>query len=526
MELVRLIAPPLLLFHILCPLVVGLLMASGAIRSPVHARRIALGTNLVLTGTALALFALLIRSPLPGITSIQFVGTLPAIAPSSDLVQRVVWGLVPATGGLLCLIPWVAITALLFTPADQFSVSRQRSQMLTVGALGILIVAWDIGSMLTGTLLAAALIAEQICHYGGENRRPASRLFMTMQTIGGVLFAAGTSMIIASLAVVRAAPRGVPGDSVTSLPELTSLLQGALEAHPAALQLWGEYRSVPCVLMLLGIGMMGAIFPLQVWMSEVNDSASLSERLWLIFWVKAILLVGLRWLQLLVPETLHGMAWWGLAISAPGAVFIASLLFSQAYLPRIQSSALMWTQQLGIMAALAATNDFETWMGALLVSQLAGLVLLTLTLTTITDRFRSIELASYQGLSGQAGWIAPALVSCCLVLTLTPLGLGLLNLWLLTATLQGSGVPGEFLLRICFFTANLLALAGLVRVTRTLATGDRRVPEMSPVLRERIGLPPAASSLSLSGLQTFILMTWGMIALVTGLWFPLRYVSF
>jgi hypothetical protein len=526
MELMQLIAPSLLLFHVVCPFVAGVLLACGAIRSTVHARWLSIGTNLVLTGTALVLFVFLNRTPLPGVTSIQFVATLPTVTSTSDLVHYVIWGLIPSTGGLLCLVPWVAITALLLTPSEEFSVARHRSQLLSVAALGLLITGWDIGSMLTGTFLSAALIAEQICLYGRDERRSASRLFLTYQVIGGFLLAAGISMIIASLGVVRSAPRGVPGDSVASLPELMSLLQGALESHPAASQLWGEYRTVPCVLMLLGIGIMAAIFPVQVWMSEVIDSSSLPERLWLIFRVKAILLIGLRWVNILVPETFHGLTWWGLVISAPGAVFVASLLFSQAYLPRIQSSAVMWTQQLAFMIAFAATTDFDTWMGALLVSQLAGLVLLTITLTTITDRFRSIELASYQGLSAQAGWIAPALVSCCLILTLTPLGLGLLNLWLMTATLQGSGAPGEVFLRGCFFVANLLALAGLVRVTRTLLTGERRVPEMSPILLARIGETPPVRTLELTGVQMFILMTWGMIALITGIWFPLRYVSF
>lgn len=520
MDLVQHFAPSLLLAHVICPLFVGLLLTSGHIKSNRIAQQIATGVNLLLAALSILLLVSLFQGAalersLPGATSeIRFSWPPSNDGASPPLMGRVTWAIVPENAPFLCLLPWLSLTVQLFTTTAESGFRRTGMNLMLLGTLGLFTVSTDVGSLLSGAFFSVLLVSLLVARHGTPLKRSAASLFLIIQMTGLMLFAAGLAIFVANAGAIRSAPHGLPGNGSTTLPELAAIIQSAVHQHPAAEQLWGEYRTLPSWLVLCGIVIMGAAFPMQVWVSEVSDSAALGERLWLLGWVKAALLVGLRWLSLLDPEALRSFGMWGLAISIAGALFASSLLLAQAYLPRLQSSGLLWTQQVALISAFAATRDLDQWLIPLLISHMAALVLFIITLTMISERYFSPELTSFQGLSARADWLTPVLATCMLTLTLSPLGLGLLHAWLATATLLGSETWWGALLRLIYLMANLLALAGLARITQQLCTGTFRSPEMAPGLRERACLPEPTATLQLSRVQTMLMFGWGTTAIV------------
>ncbi|WP_437228095.1 hypothetical protein SH661x_000718 [Planctomicrobium sp. SH661] len=518
MDILQHLAPYLLQALVLCPIGAGLLLACGMTRSLKTAQQIALIVQLLLAVCSLGLLPVAFAGPR---FTVEVGWALPGSGHDPQFIDHVVWGVVPVTAVFLSLLPWLAMTAQAFTAESRQTTSRIATYLLLTGALALFIVGRDLGSLLSGAFFAILLIAFSIARNGIEDKRASASLFLSVQTLGLILLAAGLAMFMSTAAAIRSAPQGVPGESSATLTTLTEIIHTAIENHPAAEQLWGEYRTLPAFLVLAGIVVMGAGFPMQVWMSEVSATSSLPERLWLLTWVKAVFLIGLRLLVEIDAGALRDFAWWGLSISIPGALFVSSLLFSQAYLPRLQSSAVAWTQQILLIGAFAVTAELNQWLVPMLICQTAALTLFTIALTTISERFRSVEISSFQGLIHRASWLLPTLITCLLTLTLTPHALGLMQAWLATVTLQGSETWWGSTARLLYLLADILALAGLARVTRQLCTGNLRLPEMSPGLRERVEIVSPAVSLDLSRWQTVLVWGWAILALAPAFLFAL-----
>jgi len=524
MELMQLNASYLLLFHVICPFVCGLLLFSNSSKPYRRgANSLTIGLHLLLVTTSLGLLILMLGrlvqtgAPVPIRLDIPISLSLFTISSGSgtspELMSRLVWGIDLESAIFLCLLPWLSLTAELFTTTAQRSLNRTAANLLLLGSLSLFVVGWDLGTLLCGGLVTILLIALLVVQHGGEGKRVSTNIFLTIQICGLLLLASSLGMFVASAGIVPSAPIDLPGKSSTVLPEVADRIQTAVATHPASSRLWDEYRLLPSGLMLCSLLIMAAGFPIQVWLSEVSESAALGERLWLVVWVKAVLFIGLRLLNTLDPEALQTFGWWGLMISILGAIFVASLILSQAYLPRIQSSGLAWTQQMALIAAFCAAHSLNSWLVPLLICQTAGLVLFSVALTLISERYQSVEIASFRGLAQRAGWLLPVLLICLLTLTLTPFSLGLTESWLVSATLQNGEDHWGSLLRLIYLLADLLALAGLARVTQQLCTGPLRLPEMSPGLRERAQLPPPTTTLNLSGSQLCLLAVWGALAI-------------
>jgi len=541
MELMQRSASYLFSFHVICPFVCGLLLLS---RSPKpHSRTsnsLTIGVHLLLATTSLCLLVLMLGrlvqtgelAPIRLDIPISIPVSTPIFAPSPssepgdslELMDRLVWGVDLESVIFLCLLPWLSLSAELFTAVEGRSLRRTAANLLLLGSLGLFVVGWDLGSLLCGGLVTILLMTLLVVQHGGEEKRTSANVFLTVQICGLLLLASSLGMFVASAGIVPSAPVDLPGKSSTVLPDVAEKIQTAVTTHPASAQLWGEYRLLPSGLMLCSLLLMAGGFPIQVWLSEVSESAALSERLWLVIWVKAVLFIGLRLLTALDPEALQTFGWWGLMISIPGALFVASLILSQAYLPRIQSSGLAWTQQMALITACCAPHSLNAWLVPLLICQTAGMVLFSIALTLISERYQSVEISSFQGLAQRSGWLLPVLIVCLLTLTLSPLSLGLMDSWLVSATLQTSESNWGSLFRLIYLLADLLALAGLARVTQQLCTGPLRSPEMSPGLRERAQLSPPTTSLSLSGMQLCLLTVWGVLAIVAALFLPMLRV--
>jgi len=528
-EFAQRLTPGLLLFQLLAPWIAAIVLSFPRFRVDRKTEWLVFLVHLLLAVSGLVLAGcVLFLSHSESVTvtvPIEFVVPLGNVSSTSSLLSHLVWELDSPAAFWMCLIPWIAISAQIFSTEMIATSSQITGHLWLTASLNLFIAAGDVGSLAVGAGATILFLAARIAWFGGDDKRNTAVQFLMLQLSGLMLMVAGLGLFVASASLIRSAPFGPPRPSSFSFPELESFLQTAITNHPAAEQLWGEYRVLPSALMLLGIMMMAAGFPMQVWLSESSASAALGERLWQLAWVKGVLFTGLRLLAALDPEALHSFGWWGLIISIPGAIFVSSLLFSQAYLSRMQSSCLAWTQQLGLIAAFTATQHLELWLVPLLFSQLAGMVLFTVALTTISERYRSVEMASFQGLSARAGWLLPVLATCMITFTLTPLGIGLIQGWLVSTTLQGTESLAGTLLRGGYFLANLLALGGLVRITHQLCTGPLRLPEMAPGLRERTQLPASIVTLQLSRGQLILLAAWGVLAVVMAVSGPIFYLS-
>jgi len=523
MELPQQFPSFLLLFHLLLPGVASYSLLTGRFKPSGDAIRLTTTfTSLALGLTSLLLLVCVTAFPQLQTSAgeIQCVIAIPGDFLRPGMMDQINWGISPPSALFLCLLPWLTLTIQLFQRRSETTSLQSGCHLLLLGSLGIFIASQDIGSLLSSGAMCILLISFLIARNGVEEKRSGAGLFLSIQMTGLLIFAAGLAMFLAGAAAVRSAPYGTPGISSSSIPGLVEIVQTAMAEHPAVLPLWEEYRLLPAGLTLLGIVIMAAGFPMQVWLSEVSASASLGERLWLLAWVKGVLFTGFRLLQEIDPVAFSLFSLWGLAISIFGALFVSSLLFSQAYLPRLQSSALAWTQQLAFMSAFAAMQPFPNWLTSILVCHLAGMVLLTIALTTLSERSQSVEISSFRGLMGRAPWMQGVLVSCMLMLTLTPLSLGFFQGWLTSTALLQADTTWSSVYRVCFVVANLLALAGLARVTQLLCTGPLRLPEMAPPLRERTSQGTSTISLEFSLGQKTVLIFWALLGILVGVLFP------
>lgn len=523
MESVQRLAPYLLLFQVLFPFVSGSLLIVRPLGSGRALRCGVAAVHLCLAVTSLALLGSVFLLPSAGAASAALQFTIPLLPGSHPLplMRDLAWMLDLESAAFLSLIPWVALSAQIFTTEQEQTASQLAGNLFLTGSLSLFLVAGEVASLMCGAGFSVLLISSRLIRFGGVDKRTSASQFLTLQFIGGGLLAISLGMFAASAGLIRSAPQERPGSSTFNLMELGHLIQGSIASHPAAEQLWGESRVLPSCLMLCGLLIMAGGFPMQVWLSEVGASAALGERLWLVAWVKCVLLVGLRLLMALDPEALRSFGWCGLVISIPGALFVASLLLSQAYLPRIQSSGLAWTQQVALIAVFSATRDLQIWLVPLLICHLAALMLFTIGLSTISERYRSVEISSFQGLSSRTGWLLPVLLVPLLTLTLSPFALGLMEVWLVSATLQGSQQVFGSMLNLLFLLADLLAVAGLARILRQLCTGPLRLPEMSPGLRERTPLAAPVATLTFSVGQCLVLGAWSVLAILAAFSFPL-----
>jgi hypothetical protein len=260
---------------------------------------------------------------------------------------------------------------------------------------------------------------------------------------------------------------------------------------------------------------------LHSWFSESVTAAATGERLWLIAWMKVVLLVAGRVLFQLDRDAMAALATWGSILIVAGAVFTAAQLYAHTDFPKLQSAALFWSQQIAALTLFLLPGKIDRVLMPLLLVQLAGLVLWSISLSTISDRYGSVELNAYQGLSHQAGWLGPALLTATMLLTLTPLGTGLFQAWLATtAYLNAESLWGSCC-RLGILMADLLVLAGFLRVGCRLVSGPPRLPEMSPVLRARAGISVPQTSLQLSLTEGVLLWGWGMAGVLAAILLPL-----
>ncbi|SFH54791.1 proton-conducting transporter transmembrane domain-containing protein [Planctomicrobium piriforme] len=509
-----------LLFQLLCPLLGAVLLAGlSSNRRRFH---IAVAIHGLLAVVGGLLWFAVISQALNGTGGgVEVAWPIPSWGTGSSLANRVVWQIDLMTAGFVALLPWVSLTASLFTEPVEARQQQISGNLLLVGALQFFAGGGDIGSCFAGLFASALLISLMIAWYGGEAKRSVAWMFLATQWIGGLLVMGGLGMLIAAASLIRSAPRGVPGDASAAIPELAKILQEAFERHSAARELWGEFRGLPMLFIVVGFLLMSGCFPVHAWLTRSLLAAPLAVRVWIAAWVKGVMLIGLKFISQLDAQTIADLQGWGWTVALLGGLFMAGLLLVQADFGRLLAAAIVWTQAVATISICGATRDFERLLVPLLLSQMAALILLTVALSILPARCRSIELGSYQGLWSRTGWIGPTLLVCLLLLTLTPASAGLFQAWLGFASLQGWEKGWGLAAWVLNILANGVALAGFVRIARQLVTGPLRLPEMSPGLRERVSSPPPEIDLTLSRAQRWLLCVWAFIGLATAFLYPL-----
>jgi len=518
------VASSLFLFQVLFPFIAVALLACFY-RSETVRFRLGIGAHVLLILCSSLLAVTLFGQASNGASrQIDVILTFPIFQSATVLNQTVLdqmaWRLNLFNIGMVMVVPWVSITACLLTEMQGVRSRFLILNLLLTGTFQLFLVGVDVGSCLSGIFLSALLLCFLMQEPGSPKTRTSASLFLSTQWIGGMLLATGFATLIAASSLTQSAPRQLPGSSSAVLPALGETIVQAIEKHDAASELWKDSRGLPLLLIIFGLVLMSGCFPVHVWLSRSVSTPSLAVKIWLIVWVKGVLLLGLHWLTLLDPLAIADLQHWGFFVSLLGALFMGSLLFGHFHPGVILAAAIGWSQSIACLGICAATHDFERLLAPLILCQAAGLILLAIALSVFPDRPLLARLAGEEEQIKRPGWLPPVLLISLITLTLTPTCVAAFHAWLIMISLQNwSGseiIPAQTLLLL----ANLLALAGMINVVRhCLNERDSSSPVASAedtpaefvVFQER--RTPTGERL--------ILCYWGIVAIGLGMLFPL-----
>lgn len=341
--------------------------------------------------------------------------------------------------------------------------------------LNLALLADDLVSLFTGLFLSMLAISIGVAQTGSPTRRAAAGLFLNVQTVGLLLLFGGWGVLVASVAIARTAPYGLPGPVTLSVTELGHVLQSTAP-HPAAQFLWNQYLPLPLLLIGSGIVLCAGIIPLHAWMSRALGSANLAQRLWVTVWTKLILVLFIRALWTVSPEATSEAAAWGLWPLLAGCLLSSLLLLAGTELPRLLAGAVVWSHQFNLLMLLSMPHRLHL-LTPLLISHAAGLILLIIVATEWEQRLETVGSAEVHAPSATWGWAGGSLFVSVMALSLTPGVAGMLGLWMLVGIVEPIplfGISGDMV--FLFTTATVLA--GLLRLMERLLTTGPRAGEL------------------------------------------------
>lgn len=501
----------LLLFQILLPFLGSVLLLS-TIQHLRTQYRVAIGLQLGLLWSAVMLAITIIGKSIVGeATLIRVQWSLPG-ASGLTYADHIVWELDAYFTGMLVLLPFVSVTASLFTISKDLRERQAIWHLLLIGTLQLFWLGADVVSCLTGAFFSAFILAKLLIQQGSEARRFAAGLFLSIQWIGCMLLMGGLGILIATTALVQAAPYGIPEVSSTAIPEIIRLLNDSISHNPAAEELLREYRGLPVLILLIGFALMGACFPFHGWLARIIHVSPIATRFWLIVWVKGVILFGIRILAEVAPQVFLSLHSWSWGILLFGALFSAALIYRQTDEGKLLSAAIVWTQSLTLIAACSLAGDFPRLLVPLVICHLAGAGLLAVAL--------SITSASQRNCLQAAGWLAPVLLTALLTLTLLPFSVGFIQSWFaITSLLEVSGFTGR-LGWIVYLTSNAVALAGIIQIARRMVFSTTIDPDLIPETTHHSSILTAEANRVLSRSQVGLLAFWIVIAILSGLLVP------
>lgn len=271
---------------------------------------------------------------------------------------------------------------LLLTSSSQLgsAISRRLSKRtllaLFVGS-ALLLIANDLLSLMVGVaIMIWALAALEVNANPRSNSKNVSALAMSI--IGWSLIFGGIAFLVASAAIARSAPHGLPGLTTTSFSELTSLIERSASQHPAAKFIWQQYQLVPTIALLIGVGILGGLFPTHSLFAETIENSTLPVRLWVLMMSKIALLHTYR---LMIAADPTSWATTAELLTLPalfGFVYVSYLLYSAPNTATHLSRLIIWSQQFTLVCWTLLPQHAMAILWLNVVVQFSGMVLLCL----------------------------------------------------------------------------------------------------------------------------------------------------
>ncbi len=341
---------------------------------------------------------------------------------------------------LLVLLPFIHITCCQLTTLDQ-RFSPLASMFLLTGS-SMLIVANDVMSLFT----AATIITLSLDFLTRNQSRPVH--CFQFYTAGWFCIFAGLAWMVASAAIVRAAPHGLPGASTTILSNLVQLIERSSHQHPAAGFVWRQYQLLPTISILIGVSFIGGIVPFHSAFARFIEGSTLQTRLWAIAISKIVLVLLFSLLIRSDPESWSNTAN-TLAIPVMlGFVYSSLLLFAKADRARRLSRLVIWSQQVTLLSFVTLSESGISIVLLTSCTHLAALTLFCLHLAQVESR-----PIQYNRLVPLVGVMS---------LTLTFGATGLLLLWGSSLTFSTADSRGA-LKFVVFIIGLLISIGGMLR---------------------------------------------------------------
>lgn len=357
---------------------------------------------------------------------------------------------------MLTLLAFLAWTNVLSRQASSQKASIWNVTALFLGSL-ITIAANDGFSLMAGiAIISMALLA--LDSSAREDSNPGQASTLTMSVIGWTTLLGGVAFLVASAAIVRSAPHGLPGLTTSNLHELTELIRRSALQHPAAKLTWEQYQLVPTAALLIGVGVLSGIFPFHSLFARNIENGSLLTRLWMLMISKIAMLIFYR---LSIASDLASWAAIAELLTLPalfGFVYASYLLYSSTNAETHLSRSIIWSQQFTLLCWVLLPQAAPTALWLNVIVQFSGLVLLCLV----------IELADHHA---EDSLFIPKFIGILSVGGTSSLA-GLLMVWdgsLELSTSPPLGAAGFVL----FAIALLISVAGfLTFLQRSIAAGS------------------------------------------------------
>lgn len=306
----------------------------------------------------------------------------------------------------------------------------------------MLVIANDVMSLFT----AAAMITLSFGFLVRNQSQPAH--CFRFYTAGWFCIFSGLAWMVATAAIVRAAPHGLPGASTTILSDLVQLLERSSHQHPAASFVWKQYQLLPTISILIGVSLLGGIVPFHGAFARFIERSPLQPRLWSIAIAKLALLLLYFLLIQPDPESWGSTANILVLPALLGFVYSSLLLFAKTNRARRLSRLVILSQQMTLLSFVTIPESGTSIVLLTSCTHLAALTLFCLHLEQVeSSQIQRIRLVPLVGVMS---------------LTLTFGATGLLLLW--NASLSFSTASSLGALKfVVFIIAMLISIGGMLR---------------------------------------------------------------
>ncbi|MCA9079262.1 MAG: hypothetical protein KDA58_01835 [Planctomycetaceae bacterium] len=247
----------------------------------------------------------------------------------------------------LVLVTWVSVQRGLSLGSSAWTIPCSLGLM---GLVNLVVVAQDVTSLLTGWAGAIVSCWWLMSQRGDAVHRRHADWFLREQLAGWICLLVGFAALIGGLSLVRSAPHSAP--SATGFLLAADLLQlpRVCGQHPAALQIWEQWRGWALIPFLAASLTLGGCLPRRAWPFSGRSPANAVAELW---WVCVLtklplLLIG----QIIAPVFIASPELLLLWLGGPlmlGMWHVASSFWSRPVsADQLRTAPLLWGNHVGL----------------------------------------------------------------------------------------------------------------------------------------------------------------------------------